>query len=439
MPTLTNHKVNQRIITNFINENATSYTAALAETTPDLITTQDNSQVLGFQQVSGYRTQHNFMRLDIRRYIGMKYTAVTWKPNVADVVVTTGSMTLELRSHTRTNRTGEYANGDHQTPAEMAAQTLYASVSGLTTDPFLARYTAVNNGTALIDAINAALETDGIIDFLICSAKQSSNTPPAGTNVESLRIQCNGRNNASGSSYFEMTLDGEKAMFYPATTNTDAYNLIIIDASWSNVLNGVGPVTDSSPESSDAFGAIYNSSFTRYEAGQHFWKLDLSGVDTTRQIRRVLFAMGYCRAPTALLPVDGSELKQIRRYDWTTASTSLWRTQSQLNALTLMAEFESANAIDFDGFDADDPGEDSIFCQYFVEGNQDLVDAVAAAPSNIGFVFTDKRMSTGVAPTVSAGDLVPNASWGASSSNEVGGSLIVEYDDGSQASFGGWI
>jgi len=435
MPTLV-HDQSVRGTQGLRSQDATNYTNAQSQASAD-ITFPASGIAIGYKWDLSFDYQYHCCcaRLDLRKYKGQKVTSVDFKTRASSVSKSTGgTFTCELRGHTRTNRTGVYVNADQYTPTDLTNATLYATCS--VTDGVAAYITWTLSGSTLLDAINAAIDGDGILDFILCTQSQRTGTPPSGTNVETVTFI------GAGSSFLsspfddpmhcELTIAAEQEHYFVETHLQDYFRTYCLSTSWANVLAGTGTrLYDSSPDSQDSAIIALNGT-GNYESHQLLMRFDLSALDTTKQISKIYFRLlmnGGASGPTA-------EPWHIRRYDWTTASSTHYRSQSQLNLLTKVAEFVTSDILAAGGFPQDDSGDEDICHETLILADQAMIDEISDAPTLAGFVIHSERLITGTAPTALSDDAITGPFIARDRALECASGLLIEYDDGSSF-FGG--
>ena len=417
------------------NDHVTSYASATAESTADAVEFSQNNWI-GFRFFSSqYTVRSAACRFDLRRFIGGKVTAVTAFMRANPTIDVGTTFTVEVRSHTRSAPNGKLAAADHQTPAELAAQTLYASAT--LTGGNTATYTLTESGTNLIDAINTALAGTGILDVVVCTANHRANTPPSGTNGEYFIPEAMSLTPSNRSFYLDMTVDSETVNLLCLSRGVDIGLLAVTSSSWSNVLTGVSPSLDN--DANIRKGPVVREGSGFYSHRALYFKVDFSGLDQARDITGAKFVFFGSIGGGLEESHDtwtNEEPWQIRRYDKSTGIVAGdYRTQTQLGLLDLILEFEPAT-LDYGDYPPDAPDTTSTNLgnayNWFLDGGQTLIDIIKEYDADTGFYVHSKRMITGTAPPTNTADGYP-AGVAVEAVSEWRGNaagVIIEYDTG---------
>lgn len=433
------------------NQDDTSHQNAVDETTADAVGIAVGGNA-GFSYNVSEKSHvtTKIFRLDIRKYKGSKVNslAITSKGfSVFSNIPAGEPVNLEIRSHNRANVNGQIALGDHYTPTELTNAKLYATRAWTSSDEGVTVSWTLN-GSLLLNDINAALDGDGILDFIVCVDLHRLNTPPT-VNNESHNAGFYMHPIWTVSPYdqytkFDLTMDDDLLEeFYtevsPNFVNPNQFGDIfradrfLTDGTWAQLNNGTGTLTGGNFFADDYI--LFDASLfsTTYWDRQLFLRWNLSGIDTTKQIKQAFLVLHYWETNN-----QENDTWQIRRYDWTTGSSSLWRTGTQVAALDLLGQFELADLIANGNFPQDVTDDEDCVAEYIIELNQTAINQISSAPSEFGICIHTIKKITGVAPTTE-GNFARSVSAGRDRMQESTFTLQVRYDDGSDTLMGSFF
>mgnify|MGYP000091333395 CR=1 FL=1 len=447
----------------------------------DIIETETSTLIIGWSADAGYRGLRQLaFRWDFRRYAGMRCSSASL--NLTGGSGVTGFFAsasypfpdMQLRSMTRTNRDGVLSVADKQTPTELTASTLYCSAAvDNDTAANGTEYVFVNDGTALLDAINAAIDGDGILDaILVLEDNVDNDLPPYGSYESYMSIKAlpTYYGSPEDAPKLDVEMRSQDIIVVPpdnTAANTGTFISLCHDVtSWDNVIDASGTkelVAPTAPPTNKAVLFLYsaktdnipsNGFAETFASTQLFWRGDFSGLPVGREIvsAKIYIPFSHTHYDTGVHP---DQTWYIAGYDWSTESTSHHRSDSQLTALTNYGEFNLSDAKESGLFPTDNPyaepyaGEQTIiftpmYAGLLVECNQAMLDAIALRPSSLGFVVYNKNLTDGLAApdfintkTLGCMGLMAETSYDDTQDRDMATQVIVELEPAGSSFFGG--
>lgn len=432
-----NHTCLSEFIGNVRSNDETSYANAVTSVLGTLNGVSATGS-LGWTKSSVWTVNQPLCRFDLRGYKGAKATAVTFKLDTQWVTRDSGGTAdLTLRAHSRFDPNGLLDDTkDWKNATLMAAAEEYCEYPNLAANGSPEILTFTNTGTALLDAINLAVEGDGILDTMLVDDRMASGTPPAvPTNQD--YVQLNGSWQAykwkagpgDNAPRLEITWEFEGIHIVPqvnSPTVGDIFAVGVSDTSWSTCLNG--PANVSRLEALNLGEDIGCWRFLpTYKNMELFFRLDTSVIDGgkgIRDARLVISGNGGGAISSEMLPWH------VLRHDWSSGpSLSQYLTQAQLILLTKVGEFEFQEYVTQDYPPSDD--ESNTLWKLYVPLDQAFIDAILEGNAETGFVICNERMITGVAPAVDDIDQLKLSLTSEDIGGHVGIQVVIQYDDGS--------